>query len=125
MGVRDSLVEDKNFFMASSTLIEYNENSNLQFAALRAIAKMAKYSASNGSFSADSVGKLLETALAIEPKISEKENIGWNLNLYYLQAVEGALVVFDSLSKSKQEGIFKEVSTLYVKLLKSHSFSRS
>mmetsp|Transcript_13508 Transcript_13508/g.31750 ORF Transcript_13508/g.31750 Transcript_13508/m.31750 type:complete len:2174 (+) Transcript_13508:146-6667(+) len=119
------LLENGKFIKASSALIRDNDNSNLQFAALRAITKLAPYSGSDGSLSADSVGELLQTALVAEPKISEKGNFGWNRNLYHLQAVEGALVVFDSLPKSKQEGIFKEVTTRYIKLLKNHSISRS
>ena len=122
---RISLLENGKFIKASSALIRDNDNSNLQFAALRAITKLAPYSASDNSLSADSVGGLLQSALAAEPKLAEKGNFGWNRNLYHIQAVEGALVVFDSLPESKQEGIFKEVTTRYIKLLKSHSISRS
>jgi len=122
---RVSLLENGKFIKASSALIADNNNSNLQFAALRAIAKLAPYSASDGSLSADSVGDLLQSALAAEPKVSENGNFGWNRNLYHVQAVEGALVVFDSLPKAKQEGIFKEATTRYTKLLKSHSIARS
>jgi len=122
---RLSLLENGNFIKASSALIADNNNSNLQFAALRAIAKLAPYSASDGLLSADNLGDLLQSALAAEPKVSEIGNVGWNRNLYHVQAVEGALVVFDSLPESKQEGIFKEVTTRYIKLLKSHSIARS
>ena len=94
-------------------------------AALRAIAKLAPYSTSDGSLSADNVGDLLQSALASEPKVSEKGNFGWNRNLYHVQAVEGALVVFDSLPELKQKSIFKEASSRYIKLLKSHSIARS
>jgi len=45
--------------------------------------------------------------------------------LYHIQAVEGALVLFNSLPQSKQETVFKEVTIRYIKLLKSHSISRS
>jgi len=122
---RVSLLENGKFIKASSALMADNSNSNLQFAALRAIAKLAPYSTSDGSLSADSVGDLLQSALAAEPNISENGNFGWNRNLYHVQAVEGALVVFDSLPESKQKGIFKEVTTRYIKLLKSHSIARS
>jgi len=122
---RVSLLENGKFIQASSALIADNNNSNLQFAALRAISKLAPYSASDGSLSADSVGDLLQSALGAEPEVSENGNFGWNRNLYHVQAVEGALVVFDSLPESKQESIFKEVTTRYIKLLKSHSIGRS
>jgi len=122
---RISLLENGKFIKASSALISNNENSNLQFAALRAISKLAPYAASDGSLSADSVGDLLQSALAAEPKVSESGNFGWNRNLYHVQAVEGALVVFDSLPESKQEIIFKEATKRYTKLLKTHSIARS
>jgi len=122
---RVSLLENGKFIKASSALIADNNNSNLQFAALRAIAKLAPYSASNGSLSSDSVGDLLQAALAAEPKVPENGNLGWNRNLYHVQAVEGVLVVFDSLPESKQGRIFKEVTTRYIKLLKNHSIARS
>ena len=122
---RVSLLENGKFIKASSALIVDDSNSNLQFAALRAIAKLAPYSTSDGSLSADNVGDLLQSALASEPKVSEKGNFGWNRNLYHVQAVEGALVVFDSLPELKQKSIFKEASSRYIKLLKSHSIARS
>jgi hypothetical protein len=118
-------LENGKFIKASSALIVDNSNSNLQFAALRAIAKLAPYSTSDGSLSAESVGSLLQSALASEPKVSDKGNFGWNRNLYHIQAVEGALVVFDSLPEATQESIFKEASARYIKLLKSHSIARS
>lgn len=122
---RDSLLSNEEFIKASSALIGNNDNSNLQFAALRAVSKLTPYSASDGSLSAGNVGELLQAALAAEPKISEKGNLGWNRNLYHMQAVEGALVIFDSLPQSNQEAIFKEVKIRYIKLLKSHSISRA
>jgi len=122
---RISLLENGKFIKASSALIVDDSNSNLQFAALRAIAKLAPYATSDGSLSAESVGSLLQSALAAEPKVSDKGNFGWNRNLYHVQAVEGALVVFDSLAESNQQSVFTEVSARYVKLLKSHSIARS
>ena len=124
-GARVSLLENGKFVKASSTLIMDDSNSDLQFAALRAIVKLAPYSNNDGSLSANSMGSLLHSALSAEPSVSEIGNIGWNRNLYHVQAVEGALVVFDSLSESNQENIFKEVTSRYIKLLKSHSIARS
>lgn len=122
---RVALLENGQFIQASSTLITDNSDSNLQFAALRAIVKLAPYSAGDGALSADSVGDLLQLALATEPEVSEKGNFGWNRNLYHIQAAEGVLAIFDSLPESKQESIFKEVTTRYSKLLKSHSIARA
>jgi hypothetical protein len=123
---RIALLEDGKFIQASSALIIDSSDSNLQFAALRAIAKLAPYSSSgDGSLSADSIGDLLQSALASEPKISENGNFGWNKNLYHVQAAEGVLVVFDSLPESKQECIFREVIARYTKLLKCHSIARA
>jgi len=121
---RIALLESGQFIQASSALIIHSSDSNLQFAALRAISKLAPYSCGDGPLSADSVGNLLQSALAAEPKISENGNFGWNKNLYHVQAVEGVLVVFDSLPQSKQECIFREVTARYTKLLKSHSIAR-
>jgi len=122
---RSSLMENGKFMQASSALITESSDSNLQFAALRAIAKMAPYSASDGQLSAQCVGELLELALAAEPRVPEGGNFGWNRNLYHVQAVEGALVIFDSLPATKQESMFKEATTRYIKLLKSHSIARA
>jgi len=122
---RVALLENGQFIQASSTLITDNSDSNLQFAALRAIVKLAPYSAGDGALSADSVGDLLQLALATELEVSEKGNFGWNRNLYHIQAAEGVLAIFDSLPESKQESIFKEVTTRYSKLLKSHSIARA
>ena len=123
---RIALLEDGKFIQASSALIIDSSDSNLQFAALRAIAKLAPYSSSgDGSLSPDSIGDLLQSALASEPKIAENGNFGWNKNLYHVQAAEGVLVVFDSLPKSKQECILREAIARYTKLLKSHSIARA
>jgi len=122
---RVALLENGQFIQASSALVTDNSDSNLQFAALRAIVKLAPYSAGDGPLSADSVGDLLQSALATEPKVSDYSNFGWNRNLYHVQAVEGVLAIFDSLPVSKQENIFKEITGRYIKLLKSHSIARA
>ena len=123
--VRNALLDGK-FIEASSALITNTDDSNLQFAALRAIAKLAPYSSVDTVLSADSIGNLLQSALAAEPTPSENGNFGgWNKNLYHVQAAEGILVIFDSLSLIKQECIFREVSTRYSKLLKSHCIARA
>lgn len=122
---RKALLESGQFIRASSALILDDTDSNLQFAALRAITKLAPYSSGDGSLTATSVGDLLKSALAAEPEIPQAGNFGWNKNLYHVQAAEGVLIVFDSLSKDKQKEIFSEVTARYVKLLKSHSIARA
>jgi hypothetical protein len=122
---RTALLENGQFIHATSALISDNKDSNLQFAALRAISKLAPYSSGEGALTYDSIGELLESALAAEPDIPEAGNMGWNKNLYHVQAAEGVLIVFDSLPPSRQETIFKEVRSRYVKLLKSHSIAKA
>jgi len=122
---RGALLQNAQFIEASSALITDNRDSNLQFAALRAIVKLAPYSAGDGQLAADKVGDLLQTAISAEPKVPDTGNFGWNRNLYHVQAIEGVLAIFDSLPQSKQEIIFKEVSNRYTKLLKNHSIARS
>jgi len=122
---RVALLENGKFIQASSALIVDSSDSNLQFAALRTIAKLAPYSSGDGQLSAESVGELLQSALAAEPKISANENFEWNPNLFHAQAAEAVLAVFDSLPESKQKSIFNNVITRYGKLLKSQSIARA
>ncbi|VEU37777.1 unnamed protein product [Pseudo-nitzschia multistriata] len=122
---RITLLNNEKFVQASSTFISDNSDRNLQFAALRAVVKLAPYSTGNGPLSTDNVGDLLQSALAAEPKFSDASSTGWNRNLFHVQAAEGILSVFDSLPASKQECIFKDVIRRYIKLLKSHSIARS
>eukprot|EP00529_Nitzschia_sp_RCC80_P002265 CAMPEP_0113516958 /NCGR_PEP_ID=MMETSP0014_2-20120614/41926_1 /TAXON_ID=2857 /ORGANISM="Nitzschia sp." /LENGTH=2154 /DNA_ID=CAMNT_0000413969 /DNA_START=305 /DNA_END=6769 /DNA_ORIENTATION=- /assembly_acc=CAM_ASM_000159 len=122
---RKALLENGQFIQATSALLVDDTDSNLQFAALRAIAKLAPYSSGDGSLTASSVGELLKSALAAEPEIPTTGNFGWNKNLYHIQAAEGVFIVFDSLPQDKQKEIFMAVTSRYVKLLKSHSIART
>lgn len=122
---RKALLENGQFLHATSALIVDSADSNLQFAALRAIAKLAPYSSGDGSLTAWSVGELLQSALAAEPEILTTGNFGWNKNLYHIQAAEGVFIVFDSLPQDKQREIFMAITARYAKLLKSHSIART
>jgi hypothetical protein len=122
---RASLLENGQFIRASSALLVDDNDSNLQFAALRAIAKLARYSSADGELTAECIGNLFQLALAAEPEIAEAGNLGWNKNLYHVQAVEGILIVFDSLPEAKQTALFTEAVARYVKLLKSHSIAKA
>jgi len=122
---RVSLLENGQFISATSALVVDNKDSNLQFAALRAIAKLAPFSSSDGLLTFDSIGDLLQKTIAAEPDLPEGGTLVWNRNLYHVQATEGVLIVFDSLSAPKQKMIFKEVTGRYVKLLKSHSIAKA
>jgi hypothetical protein len=122
---RDALLENGQFIRTSSALIGDDKDSNLQFAALRAISKLAPYSSGVGSLTYDNIGELLEAALSAEPVIPDIGNFGWNRNLYHIQAVEGLLTVFDVLSPPKQQSAFSQVIQRYAKLLKAHSIAKA
>jgi hypothetical protein len=118
-------LENGKFIRTSSALIMDSSDTNLQFAALRAISKLAPYSSADGSLTFDCIGELLEAALSAEPVIPHAGNFGWNRNSYHVQAAEGLLTVFDSLSASRQLSVFKEARLRYSMLLKSHSIAKA
>ncbi|KAL3920939.1 MAG: hypothetical protein SGILL_003011 [Bacillariaceae sp.] len=122
---RAALLENGQFIRTSSALIVDDRDSNLQFAALRAIAKLAGFSSGKGGLTFDNVGDLLESALSAEPVTPEVGNFGWNRNLYHVQAAEGLLTVFDSLPPTRQRSVLKKAKSRYVKLLKSHSIAKA
>ncbi|KAL3919643.1 MAG: hypothetical protein SGILL_003654 [Bacillariaceae sp.] len=122
---RAALLENGQFIRTSSALIVDDKDSNLQFAALRAIGKLAAFSSGTGSLTFDDIGGLLESALSAEPVIPEAGNFGWNRNLYHVQAAEGLLTVFDFLSSERQLSVFERAKARYVKLLKSHSIVKA
>ncbi|KAG7362774.1 WW domain containing protein [Nitzschia inconspicua] len=122
---RDALLENVQFIQTSSALIVDDRDSNLQFAALRAISRLAPYSTGAGGLTFESIGELLEAALTAEPTIPETGNFGWNRNIYHIQATEGLLTVFDSLTPSRQQSVLQQVLHRYAKLLKTHSIAKA
>jgi hypothetical protein len=118
--VRGALLGSHKFIMAASSLVLEENFPDLQFEAVRVIAKLAPYSSLGGALSPDRVGDLLQSALATES--CQHQSIR---NPLHVHAAEGIQFVYDSLHESKQNSILQEVVTRYAIVLKSHSLART
>eukprot|EP00980_Cylindrotheca_fusiformis_P020256 scaffold7328_cov145-Cylindrotheca_fusiformis.AAC.4 len=122
--VRAHLLNDAEFISSSETIAMDGDNPDLQFEAVKVIARLAESSLGNGHLAPDRVGGILLSTLEDSGRLKESD-ARFNLNSLHLLAAEGIESVFEALSKAQQQAVVRVFATRYSSVLKSHCIARS
>lgn len=123
--IRTELLKHDSFIVASSTLVKETKFPELQFEAVRVIAKLAQYATSQDTLSSERVGALLQSVLSQEPEFKDASPERFTRNGLHTNATGGIQFIYDSLPEGMQASILANITERYAKLLKSHTVTRS
>jgi hypothetical protein len=122
--VRTHLLNNDKFIKSSAALATDGEIPDLQFEAVKVVARLASCSTSGGMLPPDRVGNILQSTLRAEPDLSQTSP-RINVNSLHVLAAEGIEYVFDSLPETQQQSVINDIASRYGNVLKSHSIARS
>jgi hypothetical protein len=123
--VRSNLLKNEEFVMSAATFATDGKFPNLQFEAVKVIARLVSCTSADGILPPDRVGSIFQSVLAAEAVQDGDFSSGSNTNLLRVLAAEGMEYIFDSLSEMQQKSVIKDVASQYRKVLKIHSITRS
>jgi len=120
--VQQLLLQDESF-IASCTALCRETQSDVQFAAIRVVSCLARFSNSNSTLSLNAAGDILLEIVASDNRFPNGRGIENWKDLHAI-AISGFEYIFEFLSTEKQELVLKGVLTRYTELLKVFSLSR-
>jgi hypothetical protein len=123
--IRTELLKHDTFIVASSTLVNETRFPELQFEAVRVIAKLAPYATKRDTLSSERVGALLQSVLSQEPAFKDGSPERFTRNGLHTNAIGGIQFIYDSLPEGMQASILAKVTERYAKLLKNHTVTRA
>jgi hypothetical protein len=123
--IRTELLKHDTFVVASSALVKETKFPELQFEAVRVIAKLAPYATTRDTLSSERVGALLQSVLSQEPEFKDGSPERFTRNGLHGNATGGIQFIYDSLPEGMQASILAKVTERYAKLLKSHTVTRA
>jgi hypothetical protein len=122
--VRTHLLNNDKFIKSSAAFATDGEIPDLQFEAVKVVARLASCSTCGGMLPPDRVGNILQSTLKAEPDL-DQSSPRINANSLHVLATEGIEYVFDSLPETQQQSVIDDIASRYRNVLKSHSIARS
>jgi hypothetical protein len=123
--VRGELLKHDSFVRVSSLLIMEPAFPELQFEAVRVMAKLAPYVSKRDTLTSERLGQLLQAALSFEPTFKDGSSSRLNRNSMHVNATAGLQYIFDSLPSEMQVSILNNATSRYAKLLRTHTVART
>ena len=123
--IRNELLERESFFLVSSSLALETRFPEIQFEAVRVIAKLAPYAISKDMHLSERIGDLLMSVLSQDPEYRESPSGRLTKNGLHIHASIGMQFVFDSVPGHKQVSIMNEIASRYFKLLRNHTVAKA